>query len=145
MIKRSKRSAFLLSEAVVSLFIMILALSILLFLIQTYHQQQKVLFHANSSWLISVSELEELTVHSSLQNVTTDGVTFVTDNDYKKPHKIYRLQIYHDMLRMTGQIHGHMPVLINQKSINLMVVNNTVKISTIDQLNRKWEYYLDFK
>ncbi|AXX64737.1 MAG: ComGF family competence protein [Lactobacillus sp.] len=145
MIANKKHSAFLLSEALVSLFILILTFSIMVFLINSYHNNNKHLFQNESSWAISMLRLEQLTADASLIKADNKTIEFESGANYKFPHKIYHLQVYHNMLRVTGKTEGHMPLLLNQQNINFITKGHTVQINAIDQFQRKWEYYLDFQ
>lgn len=145
MILKQKHSAFLLSEVLVSLFITMLTFSCIVYFLTTYREQKISLFRASSDWIVAMLELETISQHASIQQATATKVVIETDEQAKFPHKTYQLQIYHDMLRITGVNQGHMPLLIKQKNLHLKVKNQILQIKAIDQYRRKWEYYVDFQ
>lgn len=87
----------------------------------------------------------KITQTATLIEVNTTSAKFVTGADYVYPNKVYRLSIYNNMLRLTGESAGHMPIFVNQGYIVLKRYQSTLQIIIIDSIQRKWEYYLDFK
>ncbi|MBA1434857.1 hypothetical protein EQ827_06305 [Lactobacillus bombi] len=145
MILNKRHSAFLLSEIITSLVILTLTLSAISLLLTTFRQNKNRLFYNDSNWNIAMLRLEKMTADSKLITADSQSVTFETGSNSKFPYKRYRLQIYRNMLRVTGIDGGHMPILIHQQHLKLVPTNQSVKIETTDLLSRKWEYYLDFQ
>ncbi|UQS82498.1 ComGF family competence protein [Bombilactobacillus folatiphilus] len=115
------------------------------YFVTNYHQQQKSLFHSNSDWVVAMLRLESISEHATITETTDDCVTFLTDPQAPKPNKLYKLQIYKDMLRLSSDKEGHMPLLLNQNYLRLQVQDQVLRITSIDQFGRKWEYYVDFQ
>lgn len=138
-------SAFLLSEAIISLLILSLTLPLAMVGVRYYQQQQHQLTRSPSDWTVAMLQLEKITQIATLIGVNATSAKFVTGADYVYPNKVYRLSIYNNMLRLTGESAGHMPIFINQGYIVLKRHQSTLQIIIIDSIQRKWEYYLDFK
>ncbi|NVY97098.1 hypothetical protein HU830_08185 [Lactobacillus sp. DCY120] len=145
MIHKAKNSAFLLSELLVSLFILSLTVSLTLILARNYQQQKNGLWQETSSESTAMLQLEDMFRGAELKQVTSNDVAFVTSANYKYPRKLYHLNIYQDMLRVTGASEGHMPLLVHQKSLQIKLQQETVHLLVVDHLSRKWEYYFVFK
>ncbi|WP_181190159.1 competence type IV pilus minor pilin ComGF [Bombilactobacillus bombi] len=122
-----------------------MTLSAISLLLTTFRQNKNRLFYNDSNWNIAMLRLEKMTADSKLITADSQSVTFETGSNSKFPYKRYRLQIYRNMLRVTGIDGGHMPILIHQQHLKLVPTNQSVKIETTDLLSRKWEYYLDFQ
>lgn len=142
---KPRLSAFLLSEAIISLLVLSLTLSLAMVGVQYYQQQKHQLTRSPSDWTVAMLQLEKITQTATLIEVTAKSAKFVTGADYAYPNKVYRLSIYNNMLRLTGESAGHMPIFVNQGYIVLKRQQSTLQIIIIDSIQRKWEYYLDFK
>ena len=115
------------------------------FLLTSYHNNRERLFYNESNWEIAMLRLEQMTAGAQLVQADDKKVLFETAGTYKFPHKKYQLQIYHHMLRITGEHEGHVPLLLNQRQLSFNVRKPVLKITAIDRWQRKWEFYLEFQ
>lgn len=89
-----KHSAFLLSEILVSLLILILIISMIDFLLTSYHNNRERLFYSKSNWEIAMLRLEKMTAGAQLLQADDKRILFETAGTYKFPHKKHQLQVY---------------------------------------------------
>lgn len=131
---RFRGKAFTLLETMIALFILCLSVSLLETEMQLIrHQTNYVTRDDTLQWHLAMAELNQMMRHAQLVDVQTTKIKIQID------HQNYSLAPYSNnqgtMLRITGITSGHMPVLLDLKTVEFSYdeqnQNLLLKIQTI--------------
>ena len=87
---KPRLSAFLLSEAIISLLVLSLTLSLAMVGVQYYQQQKHQLTRSPSDWTVAMLQLEKITQTATLIEVTAKSAKFVTGADIQIKFIVYQ-------------------------------------------------------
>lgn len=144
MTKFTKNKGFLLAEAIFAIFITMLSVFVLQCLISNLKASQKNQ-HRTDELAFTYVQLDRFfhekgtIVYLDDQSSTATKAVICKQVGHKE--KKYAIQQYQDMLRMTTNRSGHMPLLLGVRQTYFDVEGNILKIEIEEKGGRKSELY----
>lgn len=141
MTKFMKIKAFMLIEAIFSVFITMLIVLILQNLVMNMNNSQK-LGHRTNEVAYAYVQLERFfnEGYSYPEPKSSNSLRSVfVKIDHKGQRSHYAIEQYHEMVRVTGTSGGHMPLILNVKHASFKTKKEQIAIKVIEKDGRQSE------
>ena len=141
----SKNKGFVLAEAMFAVIITLLIVLVLQNLLKTIMLSDKA-DHKTDNVVFAYVQFNRF-LHDDTKlaypfpEISTSRQAGIVKVDHDNKSKIYKLNFYKNMVRVTTPDGGHMPLLLEVKKANFVTTNNYIKISITEKDNRSTEIY----
>lgn len=142
----SKNKGFVLAEAMFAVIITLLIVLVLQNLLKTIMLSDKA-DHKTDNVVFAYVQFnrflhdDDTKLAYPFPEISTSRQAGIVKVDHDNKSKIYKLNFYKNMVRVTTPDGGHMPLLLEVKKANFVTTNNHIKISITEKDNRSTEIY----
>lgn len=142
--KKQRLSGFLMIEAIFSVFITLLIVLVLQAMVKNLTTYKKYNRPTNEISFAYV-QLDRFLHEKGSQIYTVPRISnskrsvFCKEKSGKKT--FYIIKQYKDMIRLTTEVNGHMPLILNVNNCNFETNDDQIKINILEKDNRETELY----
>lgn len=139
---KKKRPAFMLYETILSLMITVMTLGILQQSLQILQVIQRTSFRDQLRWHVTNEMLQDLLGNHEIFKVEEKQIIYFAPEKSKEHKPDYKMMIEEyknnslKMLRITSDVGGHEPIMMNLNKIKIEKIENLVIITTENKVQQ---------